>query len=1385
MSWSLQVRVLGACGLWLLAITGCGGNPVVSSVDDPTPGGGTAGTGATSAGGSGGTPILQMGGENSMGEGGSGDEPVDYVCGNQVLEPGEFCDDGNTNDDDGCSADCSAVDPDYDCSVVGQPCDLVVICGNGILEGDELCDDLNTVGGDGCAADCSAEEPGFVCIRPGTPCVEVPECGNGVRERGEECDSPGDGCDDQCQLEPNYACPNPGMACILLVCGNGTRTPNEDCDDNNMASGDGCSSACVVEPGFRCNTDGCLPICGDGLVKMGEECDDNNRNSSDGCSAACTEEPFFNCTGEPSTCVTTIACGNGAIEPGEICDPPGQNGCSAGCKSFNPDTSDPAVCGNNLIEEGETCDPPNGNMGCSAACAVQNGWTCPQAGVCFRNPFCGDGIVQSGEECETPALAGCDNSCQEEAGWTCVGFGPSICVNPQCGNGMVEPGEQCDDGTATATADGCNNTCTVGAGWACPTPGMPCIPRCGDGTKLPSEQCDDGDLMSGDGCNSGCKIEPGFKCPTPNMSCVAAVCGDGVVDSGEGCDTGGRCIGGSNPFTLCDANSDCTGGGVCRPVAGDAGQCSATCQPEPTVTLGTNPTVAVDCGDGLITGSEECDDGDDDAGDGCSATCTEEDGWICDEDVDLPGTLQMTVTYRDFKAGNATSGDGHTDFQYQHLDHFAGITGAPCTNANQATCGRLNTLGKPALIVNNQTETGILNADTFALWYANNNSGNVQNHLGNVIAMKSPAVKTLTLTQTPAGSETYVFDSMGNNFYPLLADNTEGYGPIGTEVALCNNGAGVTNVTGQPACDGCDATCRARNYNFTTELRYYFQYKGGETLSFVGDDDVWVYINGRLAVDMGGLHSAESGQVVLGDENSGCSKHSGGGNPPDPTGGCYSAAEQTDTTDNRFGNYNAAGTLVSPFVKGGVYEIVLFHAERHTGASNFKLTLAGFLAPRSFCNPDCGDGEVVGDEVCDDEGAPGGCNDFCTAFDYCGDGVPQAPEECDNGTNLTQYDDGTAPANACAPGCQDPAFCGDGVLQAGQGPNGGEECDLGAANNNNAYGPTQCRTNCKLGGYCGDMVVNGNETCDAGTMNGKTYGPNSCGYNCQPGPRCGDDIRNGSEQCDDGADNGTAQSLCDTDCTIKPYCGDGVKQANEQCDYGQFASSNYGGCTNMCMNGPSCGDGVFDPPYEECDDGTANNTGGYDGCTNKCDNGPHCGDGVVEANVEMCDNGFNDDDYMYEDDSCGDGCIPPPYCGDAIVQSAHELCDLGTGVNNDDTYEGCTTTCEFGPFCGDGTVDPEETCDDGLGNVSYDPMQGGCGYDCEDAPYCGDGERNGPEQCDLGAGMNTGDYGSCNPDCTFAPRCGDRTRQGTEECDDGPSGSLNCTPLCKRRIVVQ
>jgi len=81
---------------------------------------------------------------------GAGAVQMYALCGDNVVDPGEECDDGNLVPDDGC---------DPNCHPTG--------CGNGYVGAGEECDDGNTVGGDCCAADCTFESAGNTC--PATP----------------------------------------------------------------------------------------------------------------------------------------------------------------------------------------------------------------------------------------------------------------------------------------------------------------------------------------------------------------------------------------------------------------------------------------------------------------------------------------------------------------------------------------------------------------------------------------------------------------------------------------------------------------------------------------------------------------------------------------------------------------------------------------------------------------------------------------------------------------------------------------------------------------------------------------------------------------------------------------------------------------------------------------------------------------------------------------------------------------------------------------------------------------------------------------------------------------------------------------------------------------
>ncbi|MBM3231507.1 DUF4215 domain-containing protein, partial [Candidatus Peregrinibacteria bacterium] len=209
------------------------------------------------------------------------------VCGNGQQEPGETCDDSNTDGGDGCSSKCRI-----------EVAARIPACGDGIRDSGETCDDGNTDSGDGCDSSCTKE----------------PVCGNGEVESGEECDNGDRNSDtnpDACRSQ-----------CKKSRCGDGVQDNNEQCD-----GGQSCTESCTVieEPAEVPAPQRRIPWCGDGYVEGREECDDANMYAGDGCNDRCELELL----------VMAAVCGNGAKEGDEECDDGNQTPgdlCSADCR---------------------------------------------------------------------------------------------------------------------------------------------------------------------------------------------------------------------------------------------------------------------------------------------------------------------------------------------------------------------------------------------------------------------------------------------------------------------------------------------------------------------------------------------------------------------------------------------------------------------------------------------------------------------------------------------------------------------------------------------------------------------------------------------------------------------------------------------------------------------------------------------------------------------------------------------------------------------------------------------------------------------------------------------------------------------------------------------
>lgn len=232
-------------------------------------------------------------------------------CGDGIVnQASEQCDDGNTNNTDGCDTSCRIA--------------IAPRCGDGIVnQASEQCDDGNTNNADRCSNACRT-----------TFCTDgVVQNPNG-QGQSEQCD---DG-----NSVNNDACSN---ACRTARCGDGiVNQVSEQCDDGNTNNADSCDNTCRTAA---------APRCGDGIVNQAsEQCDDGNAVNNDACSNACR----------------TPRCQDGIVQAGEQCDDGNSvnnDACSNICRT--------ARCGDGIVNQAnEQCDDGNtiNTDSCDNACRI-------------------------------------------------------------------------------------------------------------------------------------------------------------------------------------------------------------------------------------------------------------------------------------------------------------------------------------------------------------------------------------------------------------------------------------------------------------------------------------------------------------------------------------------------------------------------------------------------------------------------------------------------------------------------------------------------------------------------------------------------------------------------------------------------------------------------------------------------------------------------------------------------------------------------------------------------------------------------------------------------------------------------------------------------------
>jgi hypothetical protein len=275
--------------------------------------------------------------------------------------------------------------------------------------------------------------------------------------------------------------------------------------------------------------------------------------------------------------------------------------------STSSTTTVPPTCGNGVLDSGEECDAssPSGALVCPAgeqcvACACQPVSTttaptttsttgAPASTTTTTSPgTCGNGVLDSGEECDASSPSGA-----------------LVCpAGEQCVACTCQP-----ISTTTAPASSTSTTSSTSSSTSSSTTSTTTPPGCGNGVVDANEECDASSPSGAILCNAGeecvaCTCQPVSTTTAPTSTSTSSTvpttsststtttttppgCGNGVLDSGEECDA-------SSPSgaMVCPAGEECTPGCACQPPPTTSSSTSSSTVPTTTSSSTTTSTTS-------------------------------------------------------------------------------------------------------------------------------------------------------------------------------------------------------------------------------------------------------------------------------------------------------------------------------------------------------------------------------------------------------------------------------------------------------------------------------------------------------------------------------------------------------------------------------------------------------------------------------------------------------------------------------------------------------------------------------------------------------------------------------------------------------------------------